>query len=404
MTSSEPSVAGVFNVTASRYDDNNVTDMNVTAELGTTTPSPWGRFGPIEQYGEFWAGYYINLYYLWVVFAVGFPGNIASFVTVLRMPPLTSSTGYVAALAVMDNLGIICKLLFHQLTLYDVQMGAGGCQVLYFFGSFFIMYANWILVAMSVERFIAIWFPLRVTTLCTGTKSILLMIIIAFVIIGADLHFLWTSTVEVTGNKDVRCTFNKEHMEFIEKVWYWIDGCLYAIIPCILLVMFNGLIILGIRKSRKIQKDLTNNKSDQMAEKYRQQRQITIMLIVVSIVFVVLVLPNCLFFIVKPYWVFESGSHGQAVNYLVSQLIFLLSDFNHAINFYLYFLTARRFRRRFTDTLCCQTSGRKPFTSIMRTANSNISNTSIYTTQTSMNGFARESGNNNSKKYHTTTT
>ena len=35
------------------------------------------------------------------------------------------------------------------------------------------------------------------------------------------------------------------------------------------------------------------------------------------------------------------------------QVTFALSDLNHAINFYLYFLSARHFRRRFFDLFRC---------------------------------------------------
>ena len=44
--------------------------------------------------------------------------------------------------------------------------------------------------------------------------------------------------------------------------------------------------------------------SGQAAEKVRQQRQITIMLVIVCVVFVFLMMPVCIFFIYKPYWTY----------------------------------------------------------------------------------------------------
>ncbi|ESP02781.1 hypothetical protein LOTGIDRAFT_156726 [Lottia gigantea] len=355
---------------------------NTTTTVPTTT-SKYGEYGPLEEFKIFWAAVYINLYYLWVIFAIGFPGNMASIITILRMPPLTSSTAYVAVLAAVDTLAIIDKLLFHQLTLYDVHIGVGGCRVLYYFGSFFSMYVNWILVAMTVERFVAIWFPLKVGSYCNGRKAGTIMGVIAIILLLADLQFLWTATQHVSETGNVDCGFAAEYQTFISLYWYWIDGTLYAIIPCILLFIFNFLIIFGIRRSGRIQKDLTNSKSDQMAEKFRQQRQITIMLVVVSIVFVMLTIPNCLFYIVKPYWTYQKNSYDHAKFVMTNQIIFVLSDSNHAVNFYLYFLSGKRFRRRFFDTILCRRAVRRPFTSVMRTINSNVSNTSIYTTPSS---------------------
>ncbi|XP_050407375.1 FMRFamide receptor-like [Patella vulgata] len=372
-----------INQTLSEWTTNIYNNGTLSTPLSTTTPSPYGKYGPVEQFKIFWAAYYINLYYLWVIFAIGFPGNLASFITILRMPPLTSSTAYVAVLAAVDTLAIIDKLLFHQLTLYDIQMGDTGCRILYYFGSFFAMYANWILVAMTIERFMAIWLPLKVGNYCDGKKAAMIMAIMALVLLIADLQFFWSATQNVGKDGSVDCSFKQEYLQFINLYWYWIDGALYAILPCILLFVFNLLIIFGIRRSGKIQKELTNSKSDQMAEKFRQLRQITIMLVVVSIVFVLLTIPNCLFFIVKPYWTYQENSYEHAQYLLTNQLIFVLSDSNHAVNFYLYFLSGKRFRRRFFDTVLCRRTVRRPFTSVMRTINSNISNTSIYTTPSS---------------------
>ena len=38
------------------------------------------------------------------------------------------------------------------------------------------------------------------------------------------------------------------------------------------------------------------------------------------------------------------------------QIAYVLADLNHAINFYLYFLTADKFRTRFKDLVLCRSS------------------------------------------------
>ena len=78
------------------------------------------------------------------------------------------------------------------------------------------------------------------------------------------------------------------------------------------------------------------------------------MLFTVSVVFVLLTMPNCVFFIVQDDWDYQSSLHDTARYYLVFQLVFLLSDLNHAINFYLYFLSGRKFRRHFKALICCR--------------------------------------------------
>lgn len=53
----------------------------------------------------------IKRYYIWVILAFGFPGNLASLVVILRMRCFGSPALYVATLAVVDNLALIVKLL-----------------------------------------------------------------------------------------------------------------------------------------------------------------------------------------------------------------------------------------------------------------------------------------------------
>ena len=48
-----------------------------------------------------------------------------------------------------------------------------------------------------------------------------------------------------------------EYSQFVNYVWYWLDGTFFALLPCLLLVIFNTLIIVGIRRAASIQRQLT---------------------------------------------------------------------------------------------------------------------------------------------------
>ncbi|ESO98136.1 hypothetical protein LOTGIDRAFT_174312 [Lottia gigantea] len=93
----------------------------------------------------------IQRYYLWVIFAVGVPGNIATLITVLKMKPLTSLTAYVAVLSVVDLLAIFVKLSLLAFQVNSVDILNGGCKFMIFLGNLLVCFASWILVAMAVE-------------------------------------------------------------------------------------------------------------------------------------------------------------------------------------------------------------------------------------------------------------
>ncbi|CAL1533919.1 unnamed protein product [Lymnaea stagnalis] len=335
------------------------TVANVTAVWTNSTVSRYGPYGPLEEFGFFWAAWYMNKYYLWVIFAFGFPGNIVSFITILRMKPFTSPTVYVAAVAFVDNTCLLCKVLFLSMTKFDVHLTSGGCSTLSFLGSFTAQFANWLLVAMTVERCLAICLPLKVGSICTRKLHIGGIVLIAVVLLGINVQSFVTIEMHVHEKGDITCRPAQAYDPFLH-VWFWVDAVVYAMLPALLLIFMNTLIILGIRRSTRIQRELTN-KASQVAESIRQQHQITIMLVVVCIAFVLLVTPNALFYAVRPYWSYEPMSSDHAVYRFTEQLVFVLSDSTHAINFYLYFFSTRRFRKRCLETVffCCCTSRRR---------------------------------------------
>jgi hypothetical protein len=89
--------------------------------------------------------------------------GVSALITISRMKPITSSSIYIAMISLIDAFNLIFKLSYLLLTLYDIRLYDGGCKTMYFMGTFFMHYSNWLLVSMTIERFVAIWFPLKVT-------------------------------------------------------------------------------------------------------------------------------------------------------------------------------------------------------------------------------------------------
>lgn len=79
------------------------------------------------------------------------------------------------------------------------------------------------------------------------------------------------------------------------------------------------------------------------------------MLVVVCIAYVVLITPLALFYGVMHRWSYEEKSLEHAKYLFTNQIVFCLADSTHAVNFYLYFFSTRRFRKRCLETLfyCC---------------------------------------------------
>lgn len=326
---------------ATTYEEIDITTIQSTTEKMFT------------EYTEFKVAKFINDYYLYMICGIGIPGNIACILTLIFMRPVMSSTIYMLCLAGVDTIALVLKMTYFQLTAFDVQIGARGCQLIFLFGTVSQQLSNWILVAMTLERFIAIWFPFKVKTFCNRRNAIASFVFMLVFFILANLQFVFTFEEVTDPFVKFDCRPKQEYDRFVTYVWYWIDGVLYAFLPISLISVFNALIIHAIRKSSREQKDLTN-RAINMSEKLTQQRQLTLMLLTISLVFVILILPNCIFFILKAYWSWQETMQGQAQYFLVFQTVFLLSDLNHAVNFYLYCLSGRKFRQKFAQIICCR--------------------------------------------------
>ncbi|XP_067648925.1 probable G-protein coupled receptor B0563.6 [Haliotis asinina] len=291
--------------------------------------------------------------YLWIILVIGLPGNFATIVTVVKMCPARSLTVYITILAIVDNLAIVDKLLMFVLLDHGVHVGQFGCKTLGYFGNLLSTFANWLLVAISVERFVAVWFPFKLGQSWTYKKSIVAVLVLALPLIALFLHLFWIMRfVDDKEQGMVYCAIHEEYKYFMMHVWYWINVLMYAAIPCTLLILFNILIIVGIVKSRKAQNRLSGNKDDKSS--IDRLRQVTIMLVAAAISLVLLTTPRCVMLILTPYWNPSEKTMEGSVEYLLDTIAFVLCDFNHAINFYVYSMSAGRFRRQFLDLFPCR--------------------------------------------------
>ncbi|KAL4228498.1 hypothetical protein ACF0H5_011546 [Mactra antiquata] len=343
----EDSIIAVMN---SSLENNNNSDK-FQENISSSTPFYDYDYESFTEYIEYSVAEFINNYYLYFVCVIGIPGNIACIITLTFMGGKLSSAMYMTTLAIADLIAIGLKLAYFLLTKYDIRLGDSVCRLMFMFGTVSQMYSNWILVVMTTERFIAIWFPLKVKKLCSKWRSISILIVLFILFILVNLQFIFTFEEVKDPFLSWDCRPKEQYRKFIQTVWYWIDGALYAVLPIIIILVLNSLIIYAVRKSNRALTNLTNRRKNSK-DKLTQQKQITLMLLAVSLTFVLLVMPNCIFFVARQYWTWKETQLGIAQYYLVYQIVFLLSDLNHAVNFYLYCLSGRKFRQKFINVLC----------------------------------------------------
>ncbi|KAK0042813.1 growth hormone secretagogue receptor type 1 [Biomphalaria pfeifferi] len=326
------------------------------------TSSPNVSYGDSAGFSSIYeAALIINEYYLWPIFAVGFPGNLASIVTIFRMRSVGSFTLYVVLLAIMDNCALLVKLIIYQLLRQKVNIGDTGCRAFIFLGTFCTTYANWILVLMAGERLIAVRFPLKIQKYLDYKKSIIWICVVGVLLFGAYTPILWFYSYE-SGS----CTYPPDSMETVRYL-HWSNLSLSAFIPFVCMSLFNVLIMRVIRQSFRLRNALRNVNSTPLTRRsschdVSTQRQIMLMLFTAAFVFVIFVFPLCALAVANVYVEHKAGTLSFELYYLCGQIAYVLFDSTHALNFYLYFLSARKFRHHFLRLTSCKSAKEKPIT------------------------------------------
>lgn len=278
--------------------------------------------------------YYKDSFYLWIltsVTIVGFLGNTVSIVTIVRLHPITSSSLCIIFLALADTLSLLSKTAYMQLSFHNVNIGHSGCKIFPYLMNTLPMIANWIIVVMTTERFVATWYPLWIYKISTlRTTSMVTFGIVMFFFAINSVHLI---LFEQVSDSQARyyCLPHQDFRHFIVKIWFWTEGSFAVILPCIALIALNSLIVIGARKSFQ----------PGSVQKRKQQAQLTAMLVTVSAMFILLTIPGVIFSIVIGKWHYYASPDLKNA----STTVRILSDLNHSINFFLYFLTGRRFRR-----------------------------------------------------------
>jgi hypothetical protein len=343
---------------SSDVDENTTTDLlgngNTTADfLGNQTQSgndfdPNVAFWHILQYR---VGWYINRNALPIISVLAVLGNTAILVTLSRIRPVTSSACFMSGLAVCDMLAILIKLLYLNMTGYRIRLYDVGCKVIHLLMDSLPETANWICVAMAIERCIAVWFPLKVSTLCTPKTAgwVLLGLTVCFHALG--IHYLFTAE-EQESWIDRGCGTSATYLYLASEVMPWFHWAAVSFLPCTLLVVLNGLIIAGLKRAAKRKQALTSAASSAQLKHQQKERQITRMLVTVSVALIVLTTPYAVFLLVIPYWDYRATLQATLDYMFTAVIVVTLSEFNHAVNFFLYFLSGRKFRNAFTRLIC----------------------------------------------------
>ncbi|CAF0824492.1 unnamed protein product [Rotaria sp. Silwood1] len=207
---------------------------------------------------------YIRLYIYPVFILMGIFGNkLSCFIMFFnaRRSGYPASL-YLTLLALVDCLYILTSALPDWMSEINSRFNIKilsdfSCRLVYFFGNFTTHLSAGLVVGVTVERFIAVQYPLiahKINTI-THTRIVLLILTIFFFLldtpiftfvkhINESIHIVLACKNETsfpyTRHDTVRCGVTGKRYE---QKWVYIDFAVYNLIPFVIIITLNSLII-----------------------------------------------------------------------------------------------------------------------------------------------------------------
>ena len=328
-----------------------------------------------------------------LILLFGIVGNILSFIVLTRKSMRYLSTyNYLAVLSVADSLVLLTGLLPRWLAMFfDEDLrdhSIAVCRTFYAFAATFSDYAVWLLVAVTVDRYVAVVHSLSASTYCARSRALRVIGALLLLMLSINSHFFFSS--------DVRMEEYKPHSDgrkcglgqgtITDSVWPWADAVIYSFLPFIAISILNSLIIHHLSTAKRQRQIMSatmrmNGVAYRSANTTERQQsrassqvngsvsttgatvgsstsaqesgtRLTAMLLTVTFAFLVTTLPTNFMNIASA---FLQGSSNVLDTYsLLYDIAELLMCSNHAMNFYLYCATGRRFRQQLCALLHCR--------------------------------------------------
>ncbi|CAF0958563.1 unnamed protein product [Adineta steineri] len=274
-----------------------------------------------------------------IIFIVGLIGNLLSSLLFSITELNQTSCGiYFLLLSIFDSLALIGGL-HHCLTIgYHITVpNASYCRIRNLVLYTSMDMASWMVVAISVDRYLKVKFPIKTRIYCTKKLNIIVSCILTVILTLKNIHLSTKFIGNISDDADDYCGPNPNYptyMSFFKNIWPWIDLTTFALLPFVIVTLCNISIVYDQYK-RHLKFGRRN-----------LDRTLIKFLLISSFSFIICNFPISITVVLYPY---ISKSYGTKETYDEAAFIFdilrLPSYASLAFNFYIYYYSSSIFRQ-----------------------------------------------------------
>ena len=309
------------------------------------------HFFSLFQFTEYAVGHALWLYVPPVIILAGTVGNALSVLVFIQKKMRVKSTSvFLIGLAVVDTVVLYTGLLrwwIRKLTRIDIRQLV-DCRIHILLTYAFVQLSAWILVLVTIERVISVFFPLKSREIITRRRAGILLAVTVVSLIGLNAHFMWTRVLYTHTSEVTYCIPAEEHTEFSNKTWAWIDSFVASYIPFAIMLISNLAIIYKVLRATLHRRSTMNVGKDVSSK----MGSMTAMLLLLNFIFLLTTSPIVIFIKYRKDFLGDRSPQSFARANLAWIIVNLIQYCNNALNFFLYCISGARFRRELTSTVC----------------------------------------------------
>ena len=214
------------------------------------------------------------------------------------------------------------------------------CKIGFFVFYFSSHYSSALLVIMSIEKFVVLYFPLKTKTLCTTKVAKVTCDIAAMILALYNIQYVVLYKIRKYTNNVAYCVIpDVRYLAILDRI----DSVLYSFGTFAVMLLVNFAIIVKFIKAKCRKNDLnfSTESTTQSLNKYAIRG--TAMVVTVSVTFILLTAPVAM----------DQASgktHSRDPIYYAFQII--MRYLNHSINDVLYCIVGSKFRKELVKLVC----------------------------------------------------
>lgn len=288
-------------------------------------------------------------YSLFILIFIGVIGNALSAIIFSTSHLRKTAPGYyIIALSIVDTLILFAELyiIVDIKTSNTLDKSDAACKVIYYLRYALKLVSSLFVVAVAIERFMLVVFPLKRYSLSTTrTAKITIFIVSVGSLVVCSYAFF------TLGKEADLCSIVKGR-----KIVYIIMDLVISvgigeILSSLIIFLMTGIIVKTLTTATKWRRETVICSDAGANHVNRTQNQVTVMLVTVAISFVVLRTPYTVVWFMA--FVYEANNkHYPTYLDPLLDVFYVVAVLNYTINFFLYCITGKNVRKRLVHCSC----------------------------------------------------